>query len=408
MEQTDYLIIGGGLTGQAAVEAIRAQDKNNRLVLVSNEPHLPYDRVPLSKQYLTGKMKRDLVFLQRQEYYASERVEVITGHGATALNTGRRIVQLDDGREIGFKKMLLATGGRVRKLSLPGSDLSGVFYLRTLDDSDSIKAALAGSRRAVIVGGGFIGCEVAAACSVMGLETTIIEIGPSLLSLAIDEGTAGFVTNFFIGKGVRVLAGKTAARFVGEGGKLKALETSDGETVSCDFAVVGVGIAPNTELASQAGLKVDNGIVVNEYLETEVEGIFAAGDVARFHSPLLDRSLRVEHYDLAVKHGGVAGANMAGEKKAFTEPPYFFSFQFNLNIQVVGEMSQRDRVVRRGLLEVPPGFVQFYVHGSRLDAVLLMNRPARELSEAKNLIARRPRSVDEARLADESIPLGQI
>lgn len=408
MEPTDYLIIGGGLAGQAAVEAIRAEDKKNRVVLVTNESHLPYDRVPLSKQYLTGKMRRDLVFLQREEYYASERVEVLTGRAATALNAGGHIVQLDDGREINFKKMLLATGGRARKLSLPGCDLQGVFYLRTLDDSDAIKAALAESRRAVIVGGGFIGCEVAAACSATGLETTILEIGPSLLSLAVDEGTARFVTDFFIEKGVRVLAGKTAARFVGEGGKLKAVELSDGETVSCDFAVVGVGIVPNTELASQAGLKVDNGIVVDEYLETEVEGIFAAGDVARFHSPLLGRSLRVEHYDLAVKHGGVAGANMVGEKKAFTEPPYFFSFQFNLNIQVVGEMSQRDRVVRRGPLQVPPGFIQFYIQGGRLNAVLLMNRPARELSEARNLIAKRSPSVDEARLSDESVPLGQI
>ncbi len=408
MDRIDYLIIGGGLAGEAAVEAIRARDKNGRVALITGEAHLPYDRVPLSKQYLVGKMKREFVLLQDRGYYDSERVEVLTGRLATALNPQSRSVTLDDGRELSFGKLLLATGGRVRQLPLPGSDLKGVFYLRTIDDSDAIKAVMQKGRRAVVVGGGFIGCEVAAACATMGLETTIIEISPFLLSLAIDEETARFVTNFFTEKGVRVLTDKKAARFVGENRNVTAVETVDGRAVPCDFAVVGVGIVPNTDLATQAGLKVENGIVVNEYLETEVPDIFAAGDVARFYSPLFDRYLRVEHYDLAVKHGERAGANMAGEKKAFTELPYFFSFQFNLSIHAIGDLSQRDRFVRRGLLQVPPGFAQFYFKDNRLNAVLLVNRPPQELNEARKLIAEQRTFANTDRFSDESIPLNQI
>jgi 3-phenylpropionate/trans-cinnamate dioxygenase ferredoxin reductase subunit len=212
MEIIDYLIIGGGLAGGSAAEAIRQRDPGGRLALVSAESHLPYDRVPLSKTYLMGKLKRDRLFLKKPEFYREQRVELMLGRRVAALDLRARTVRLEDGQDLGFHQLLLATGGRPRRLPLPGSELGGIYYLRTIEDCEALREAMGRSHRAVVIGGGFIGCEVAAAFAARGLETTILELGPYLLNMALDEETGRWIGEHFAQRGVRVIVRSAAAR----------------------------------------------------------------------------------------------------------------------------------------------------------------------------------------------------
>jgi 3-phenylpropionate/trans-cinnamate dioxygenase ferredoxin reductase component len=410
VDSTRYLIVGGGLAGGSAVEAIRAGDQEGRIVLVSDEKHLPYDRVALSKGYLMGKLHQESLFLQDAEFYQQQQVDVLLGRRVQRLNTNARTALLDDGRELEYERLLLATGGRARRPPIPGSDLSGIYCLRTIEDSDAIRTAMSSARHALVIGGGFIGCEIAAACKQQGLDTTIVEVLPSLLSLPLDQETAQWVTKYFIEQGVHVLTNETAARFVESNGRVAGIETKTGKTIPADFVAVGIGITPNVELAKEAGLPVNNGIVVNEQLRVDDTSIYAAGDIASFYSPLFGRHLRLEHYDVAAKHGEVAGANMAGGQERFTELPHFFSSMFKLRIEVWGDATQRDTVVRRGPLELSDkgGFAQFYLSQERVQAYLSVNRSYKEAEPAKNLILSRKPVKEVSLLGNESVDLNNV
>jgi 3-phenylpropionate/trans-cinnamate dioxygenase ferredoxin reductase subunit len=402
MEPVEYLIVGGGLSAVYALQVIRERDKTGRIILVTDEKHLPYDRVPLSKGYLVGKVKEESLFPKKIDFFEKQKIEIVMGVRATSLNARSKVVKLADGREFSFEQLLLATGGKPRKLPLPGSDLKGIYYLRTVDDCDTIKEEILRTRKAVVVGGGFIGCELAAAFITKGIDVTIVEAFPSLLSLAFDAETARWIENYFISKGVNVMTNAFAVEFVGENGRVTGIRTKDGTFVAGDFVVVGVGIIPSTELAEQAGLKVDRGIMVDEFLETSAPNIFAAGDVARFYHPTFGHHLRVEHYDIAVKHGKLVGASMAGDKKPFTEMPYFFSYMFDLTINAYGDMGRRETIIRRGELGMN-GFFQFFFADGRLQAFISMNRPNDEVQVAKDILLRRP-SLDQLQLiSDESV-----
>ena len=407
MERVPYVIVGGGLAATAAIDAIRRRDKTGRLVLIGAEPHLPYDRVPLSKDYLLGRMERENVFLRPPRFYERHRVERFLGRSATALDLNTNTISIDDGCQIPFHKLLMATGGRPRRLPIPGADLAGISYLRTLEDSDALQAGMARARRAVVVGGGFIGCEVATAFARSGLQTTLIEVTPAPLSLVLDNETSAFVTSFLSQQGVTLRTNTAAARFVGGKGRVQRVVTDAGEEIAADLVVIGVGIAPNTELAAAAGLNVDNGVVVNEYLEA-ADAIYAAGDIARYQSPTLGRHLRVEHYDVALQHGRTAGANMAGARLAYTELPYFFSHMGALHIDVIGDMSARQQNVRRGALSLEPGFTQFYFADGLLQAALFVNGKPELLQAARERIASRRRIVDPGMFADETRDLAAL
>ena len=407
MERIPYVIIGGGLAATAAIDAIRRRDKMGRLVLIGAEVHLPYDRVPLSKDYLLGRIEREGVFLRRPRFYERHRVEQFLGQAATTADVNTRTVTLDNGDEVGFEKLLLATGGRPRRLSITGADLDGVYYLRTLEDSDALRAAMANARRAVVIGGGFIGCEVATAFAQSGLQTTLIEVTLAPLSLVLDAETSAFITSFLSQQGVTLRTDTAAAQFVGAQGRVERVVTNGGEDIEADVVVIGVGIAPNTELAAAAGLNVDNGVVVNEYLEA-ADGIYAAGDIARYYSPTLGRHLRVEHYDVALQHGRTAGANMAGAHLAYMELPYFFSHMGALHIDVIGDMSVRQQCVRRGPLSLEPGFAQFYFADGLLQAALFINGRPDLLHAARERIAQRRPVPDPAAFADETRELAAL
>jgi 3-phenylpropionate/trans-cinnamate dioxygenase ferredoxin reductase component len=401
MEHIPYVILGGGLAGNAAAEAIRRRDKTGRVVLICAEPHLPYDRVPLSKDYLLGKIAREQVFLKNPRFYERNTIEVRLQNPATALDVAQQQVTLADGQQLGFDKLLLATGGRPRRLPIPGADLNGLYYLRNLEDTEAIRQGVQGARRAVVIGGGFIGCELAAGFAQLGLETTVIELTPALLSLVVDPETSAFVATYLRQQGVTILTDTAATQFMGAQGRVSAIATNTGEEIAADLVAVGVGITLNTELATTAGLTVDNGVVVNEYLEA-TESIFAAGDIARYYSPPLGHHLRVEHYDVALQHGRLAGANMTGERRAYMELPYFFSFIGALQINVMGDMSRREQCVRRGELALEPGFVQFYFTDGLLQAALSINRNGTLLQAVRErILSRRPVTRPEA-FADET------
>lgn len=407
MERVPYVIVGGGLAGTAAADTIRRRDKTGRVLMICGEPHQPYDRVPLSKDYLLGKIEREQVFLRQPRFYERNRIELLLNNPATALDAAQRVLTLADGQQIGFDTLLLATGGRPRRLAIPGADLRGIHYLRDIEDTEAIQQAVRGARRAVVIGGGFIGCELATAFAHLGLSTTVVELTPAVLSLVVDAETSGVVTAYLQQQGVSVLANTGASRFVGEQGHVKAVVTSTGGELEADVVAVGVGIVLNTELAADAGLTVENGVVVNEYLEA-ANGIFAAGDIARYYSPIFTRHMRVEHYDVALQHGRLAGANMSGERRPYTDIPYFFSFMGDLHINVVGDMSRREHCVRRGALGRERGFMQFYFADGLLQAALSVNGDGALLQAARErIVARQPVS-DPAAFADEQQDLTSL
>ncbi|MBI4258753.1 MAG: FAD-dependent oxidoreductase [Thaumarchaeota archaeon] len=409
MDSTDYLIIGGGLAGGYAAEVIRGRDSSGRILVVCDEKHRPYDRVPLSKTYLSGRLKKDRLYLEKEEYYVSERIELLLGRRVDRIDMSRHVVALDDSTETGFRKLLIASGGRVRRLSVEGGDLQCIYYLRTIEDSEAIQSSLQGSRKAVAVGGGFIGCELASAFASKGLETTIVEVEANLLGRALDGETASWITGYFKQHSVAVLTGRKVTRFIGKNGRVVGVETDEGNMVEADLVAVGVGISPNTDLAVQAGLKVDNGIVVDEYLRASHPDIYAAGDVANFYSPVFSRQLRVEHYDVAVKHGEIAGANMAGGNAVFNEVPYFFSHMFDMKIrlEVYGYLEEYDSTETRGAPDASgKGFAKFYLRQGILNAVLLINR-VEDVGSIKRLIASRRRLEDTSVLSKEEVKLSE-
>jgi 3-phenylpropionate/trans-cinnamate dioxygenase ferredoxin reductase subunit len=403
----DHVIVGGGQSGFYALTAIRRRDTSGRVVLVCDEPHLPYDRVPLSKDYLVDKRPREKLFFRPKEFYENQKVEVISGKRATRLDKSGRVLKLEDDTEIAFKRLLLATGGRPRVLALPGSNLAGIHYLRTIDDCERIKEGMKKARSAVVVGGGFIGCEVAASFATRGLRTTMVEVASYPLNVAVNEETGRWIARYFRERGVDVITDTQVSAFVGRDGAVEAVRTSRGE-LPADLVAVGVGIAPNIELAQEAGLKVDRGIVVDEYLQTDSEGVYAAGDVARFYSPIFERHLRVEHYDVAAKQGMTAGANMAGERKAFADLPFFFSFMFDLKINAYGDLSKKTRIVSRGPVGAEKGFFQLYFDDGVLNGFLSVNRPFQEVNELKRVILSRKSFPDVSPFQNESWSLGAL
>jgi 3-phenylpropionate/trans-cinnamate dioxygenase ferredoxin reductase subunit len=407
MEHASYVIVGGGLAAVAAADAIRRRDREGRIVVISNEPHAPYDRVPLSKDYLLGHMERDDIFLRRARFYERGKIELMLGQPVTALELDQHRVALASGDRISFDKLLLATGGRPRRLPIPGDDLQGVFYLRNVEDTEAIRKAVEGATRAVVVGGGFIGCELACAFTQFGLHTTVVELTPGVLSLAIDAETSQFIESYLRQQGVTVLTEVGAARFEGQDGRLTTVVTHTDERLDADIVAVGIGIIPNTDLAAEAGLTVDNGVVVNEYLEA-AENVYVAGDIARYYSPTMGRHVRVEHYDVAMQHGRTAAANMTGERQAYTELPYFFSTMGEINLNVIGDMGKRDLCVRRGPLNLEPGFAQFYFAEGLLQAMLSVNRNGPLLQAAKERILSRQPVANPQAFADETKELAAL
>lgn len=398
MSEYRYVIVGGGLAGQRAAQGIRKVDEEGSAALVTDEPHLPYERPPLSKGYLMGKEGLDAVIVKDGDWYAENGIEVMTGTRATGLDGEGHVVVVDDSSELKYGKLLLATGGHAWRLPLPGADLANVFTLRTIEDSQGIQAAAEGAEHAVVLGGSFIGSEVAASLTQLGVDVTMVFPENRLLERIVPEPFSLFLHETFQREGVRILSGDKPERLEGDGAVEQAV-LSSGKTLPADMVVMGVGIRLNTQIARDAGLDLTErgAVIVDEYLRTSDPGVYAAGDIAAWPDPTFETRLRVEHWDVARRQGLRAGRNMAGEEKAYVALPYFFSDMFDLSFEVWGNLDAWDETVARGELG-SSRFKLFYFDQGRMVGVLTVG----PLGDARSVI---PKLV-KARLAYDDVAEG--
>jgi NADPH-dependent 2,4-dienoyl-CoA reductase/sulfur reductase-like enzyme len=365
-----YIIIGAGLSGASAVEGIRELDPQGSILLNGAEKEAPYDRPPLSKQLWTGSKSVEEVFLHDREYYANRGVELRLGVEITQLDASGHAVRDNNGEAYRFGKLLLATGGSPRRLSIPGGELEGISYYRTLPDYHQLRAAAMPGKSALVIGGGFIGSEVAAALRMNNLAVTMVFPSPWLVSRVFPESLGRAVTEYYRTKGVEVLAGDVLISIERARNGYVA-RTRAGRDIRADLIVVGIGITPNTSLAQAAGLSTDNGALVNEFLQSSNPDVYAAGDLAFFPEEGIGRR-RIEHWDNARAQGKHAGRNMAGAQEPFTYMPFFFSDLFDFGYEAVGEIDSRLTTFADWQEENKTGVI-YYLQGERLRGIMMCN-----------------------------------
>ena len=394
------LIVGASLAGGTAAATLRDEGFDGRIVLVGAEAELPYERPPLSKGYLKGETPREKLLVRPESFWAEREVELELGTPAARIDPATRDVELADGRRLSYDKLLVATGGRNRRLRVPGAELPGVLDLRTIEDSVRIREAGGKGERAVVVGMGFIGSEVAATLRQLGLDVVCIEPFAVPLERALGPEVGRAIAELHREHGVVARYGEGVDAFEGAGTVERVL-TSSGERVECDFAVVGVGIEPAVEVVAGTGVEVDNGILVDELCRTSVEGIWAAGDVARHHHPLFGL-VRVEHWRNAIEQGAAAARSMLGKGVPYAEVHWFWSDQYDANIQYTGHHTGWDELVVRGSIDERK-FVAFYLVQGVVHAAAALDS-GRDLRRAQGLIRTQSR-VDPAALRDPEIDL---
>ena len=400
------VIVGGGHAGGQAAASLRQEGYAGPVVLLAEEPQLPYQRPPLSKQYLAGEWGLERVCLRPAAFYQGRDIDVRPGAKVAGIDAAARAVLCEDGATVRYQRLLLATGARARRLEVPGAALPGVHCLRTIADADAIKAELRPGTRLVVVGGGYIGLEVAAVAVSMGLSVTVLEMEARLLKRVATPAMSAFYEGMHRQRGVAIRTSARVVAFAGakdagaSGGRLTAVECASGERVPADIAVVGVGVTPNTELAAAAGLACDNGIVVDEYTSTSDPHIHAAGDCTNHPNPILSRRLRLESVPNAMEQSRVAAANIAGASRKYAAVPWFWSDQYDLKLQMAGFPEAQDEAVLRGDPE-QRRFATFYLREGRLAAVDAVNCP-REFMAARQLLGKR---VHSRGLADPAVDL---
>ena len=371
-EPRTVAVVGAGLAGGKAVEALRAEGFGGRIVLFGDEPHHPYERPPLSKGYLQGNDERGTVFVHPDSWYGEHDVDLRLGAAVTGLDRHAHELMTDDGQPVHYDRLLLATGASPRHLRLPGADLPGVHYLRTLDDSDALRAAFRPGANVVVIGGGWIGLETAAAARTAGATVTVLESAELPLLRVLGPQMAQVFAGLHRENGVDLRLGVTVAALRGEGSAVTGVELGDGAVIDADAVVVGVGVTPNVDLARQAGLDVDDGVLVNANLRTSDAHVFAAGDVANAEHPVLGRRIRVEHWANALHQPEVAARSILGRDAVYERLPYFFTDQYDLGMEYVGYASADDDVVVRGDLEGRE-FVALWVRDGRVVAGMNVN-----------------------------------
>lgn len=408
MESVKYLLIGGGLAAQRAAAAIRQRDPSGSILLVSRENHLPYDHPPLSKEYMKGGMPREKVFLQPQSFYREQSVDLALGRAAERLDAAGKTATLAGGEVVPFQKALLATGGRPVRLKVPGADSPGVHYLRTLEDAEAISNDAQPGRRAVLIGGGFIGLELASSLTQRGVAVTLLERGERIWRRFADERLAAFFQSYCGARGVTILKNEQPAR-IGGTGRAASVVTASGKELPCDFVCVAVGIVPETELAVQAGLKTEDGaIVVDDHLRTSHGDIYAAGDVAAFGDPYSGRRRRVEHWGGADYGGTLAGENMAGADRRYDLLTYVWSDIFDVHLEFAGDESAPDRAVMRGGFS-DKSFAMLYLKAGRLAAYYAVNYKRKQYVPLQKLImGRTDLSGRESQLQDPAFDLATL
>jgi 3-phenylpropionate/trans-cinnamate dioxygenase ferredoxin reductase component len=404
MTKPTFLIVGASLTGAKAAEELRAAGFDGRVMLIGAEPERPYERPPLTKDYLRGESERAKAYVHPGGFYAQQEIELVTGVTVTAIEPGESRVRLDDGRMVGYDRLLLATGAEPRRIPVPGAGLDGVYYLRTMADSDLLRARLDAGGRVVVAGAGWIGSEFAASARQRGLDVTVLDPQPLPNERIFGPEIGTFYRDVHAQQGIDLLLGEGIDSFEGDGA-VAHVWTTGGRKIECDFAVIGIGVVPRTGLAAEAGLKIDNGIVVDAQLQTSAPDIFAAGDVANAWHPFYQRPVRVEHWANALHQGPAAARAMLGQPVSYDHIPYFFSDQYDVGMEYSGYAQDWDEVVFRG--DPADGeFVAFWLRDSRV--VAGMNVNVWDVNEHIQALIRARQPVGVAALTDPGSPLDRL
>jgi 3-phenylpropionate/trans-cinnamate dioxygenase ferredoxin reductase subunit len=398
---TSFLIAGGGLAAAKAVEGLRAEGFDGRITLVGQEPHLPYERPPLSKDYLKGASSREKIFVHDAAWYRDHDIDLRTGVAVTGIDRAARQVTLSGGERLGYDKLLLATGATPRRLSVPGADRDGVLYLRTVDDSERIRETFETASRIAIVGAGWIAMEVAAAARAAGVEVTVLSGGRQPLQRVLGSRVSAVFADLHRDHGVDLRVGAQVSEIT-DGG----LRLADGGRVDADAVLVGIGAVPATDLAAAAGLAVDDGVQVGADLRTSDPDIFAVGDVANAYHPFLGTRIRVEHWANALNQPAVAARAMLGRDAAYDRLPYFYTDQYDLGMEYSGHVApeHNDDVVIRGDLGSRE-FIAFWLRDGKVAAGMNVN--VWDVTGQIQDLIRSGAPVDRDRLADPAVPLDQ-
>jgi 3-phenylpropionate/trans-cinnamate dioxygenase ferredoxin reductase component len=399
-----FVIVGASLAGGVAAATLRQDGFDGDVVLIGAEPQPPYERPPLSKQYLRGEAPFDKALVRPAGFYDQNRIETRFGTRAGRVDPIRRVVELDTGGPVHYDTLLIATGVRNRRPAIPGLQLPGVFDLRTVGDADALRSQIVSTRKAVVIGMGFIGSEVAASLRHQGIEVVSIDPAPVPLVRVLGDQVGRVIAAIHHDHGVETIFEDVVTGFEGQG-RLERVVTRSGRRIDCDFAVVGVGVEPALDFLSGSGVELDNGILVDEYCRTNIDGIYAAGDVANHFHPVLRQRLRVEHWQNAMQQGAAAARSMLGRGQPYEPVHWFWSDQYDLNLQYAGYHRQAEQIVVRGSLEKRSGLA-FYLNQGRIDAVVALNR-GKDVRRAMPLIKSRE-IVDPRQLADEDVDLRRL
>jgi 3-phenylpropionate/trans-cinnamate dioxygenase ferredoxin reductase subunit len=398
------VIVGASLAGATAAVTLREEGADGAVILIGAEREAPYERPPLSKGYLRGEAPFDSALVRPVAFYAEHGIETMFGTPVARIDPSAHVVELKDGRRVPFDALLIATGARNRRISIPGSDLEGVYALRTRQDADRIRAEMIAGRRAVVVGMGFIGSEVAASLRQAGLDVVTIDPSKTPLLRVLGEAVGQALAELHRAHGVRTIFEDTVAAFEGTR-RVARVITKGGRRLDCDFVVVGIGVEPVVDMLADSGIHLDNGIVVDEYCQTNIGGVYAAGDVANHYQPTFGRHIRLEHWQNAIKQGTAAARNMLGKHVPYDEVPWFWSDQYDANLQYAGFHVSWEHLVVRGRLD-SGSFLACYVNGGRIDAVVGLNR-GKDVRGVMRLIKAR-HEVSLEKLADETIDLRSL
>jgi len=399
------VIAGAGQAGFQLAFSLRSRAFNGPITLIGEEPHIPYQRPPLSKAFLAGKQEVRHLALRPAAYYTSQRIDFLAGETVANIDRSGRQINLSSGGAVAYETLVLALGARVRPLPIPGAQLDGVCYLRSLDDSIAIRSRLAKASSVVVIGGGFIGLELAAVARSHGKPVTVLEVQPRLMPRVVSPVISDYCAKLHAAQGVGIKLGATPAEIAAENGRVNAVVLTDGTRIPANLVVVGIGVLPNIALAQDAGLATANGIIVDEYLRTEDPYIYAIGDCAAHPNPFAGARVRIESVQNAVDQAECVAAAICGQPEAYNNVPWFWTDQFDMKLQMAGLSSGYDRSITRGDPETRK-FSVFYFREERLVAVDSINRPADHIAARKLIGARVSLTPEQA--ADESIDLKSL
>jgi 3-phenylpropionate/trans-cinnamate dioxygenase ferredoxin reductase component len=399
-----YVIAGAGLAGAKAAQTLREHGYDGPLTLIGDEHDRPYERPPLSKDYLQGKVDRETIYVHPSAWYAEHDVQLRLGQLVTSIDPAAHAVTLADGTRLGYAKLLLTTGSSPRHLAIPGGDLDGVHYLRRVGDSDQIKDAFNLASRVAVIGAGWIGLETAAAARAAGVQVTVLETAQLPLLRVLGQEMAQMFADLHRSNAVDLRCGVRVDEIVGTDGRADGVRLADGSQISADAVIVGVGIVPNSRLALAAGLDVDNGVRVDAQLRTSDPDIYAAGDVANAYHPLLGKHIRVEHWANALHQPQTAARAMLGQRVAYDRIPYFYTDQYDLGMEYHGyvEPDGYDQLVVRGEL-ARREFIAFWLSRGRVLAGMNVN--LWDVAEPIQALVRSGKPVDQIKLSDPQVPL---